>query len=500
MKVRWTSILPCLLWAVSALFCSSQAAAQTWTLKWSDEFSGAVNTFPDSANWGYEYGNLNVNNELEYYCGPPRDPNNQSPCTNNPNVFMDGTGHLEIQAIRVGSGTAAGSNSWTSTRMNSSGKQQFTFGRIEASMKLPTGAGLWPAFWALGTNISQVGWPASGEIDFMENVPSPPSQLGPTKISSTLHGGASSSSCYCGGNGLTGIFTFPTGDVTSFHTYGGIWSPFMVQFYVDDPSNVFEVRTANDIPANQTWDFNHPFYLLLNLAVGGTGSWPGPPDNNTPDPAPMLVDYVRYYQASAVPAPPNLGTPNAITIKAGAVSGNTTTVNLTGVNADGRVYLNCSTNAPKASCAISTTDPLSKYTVNFSGSTTASATVTLTTTANPQNSGAVVKPGRNSSGSPLSRLASFLFLGICGVVFTKRPSRRWRHSVISICALVMILTVGCGGGSATGGGNGGGGGNTASGTTPGTYQITVNAYTESNISTTTPPAPDATVQIPVTVQ
>jgi hypothetical protein len=381
--------------------------------------------------------------------------------------------------------------------MNSNGKQQFTYGRIEASMKLPTGAGLWPAFWALGTNISSVGWPTSGEIDFMENVPAPPGNLGPTKISSTLHGGASSSNCYCGGNGLSGIFTFPSNDangpdVTSFHTYGGIWSPFMVQFYVDDPSNIFEVRTANDIPTNQTWDFNHPFYLLLNLAVGGTGSWPGAPDNNTPDPAPMLVDYVRYYQASAA-APPSLGTPNAITVKAGATTSNTSTVNLTGVNANGRVYLNCTTNAPKASCAIATADPLSKYTVDFIASTTASATVTLTTTANPQGS------ALKSKGKLTSSLASFFMLGLFALVIAG-PVKRRGHAVISICALVMILTVGCGGGGAATGGGNGGGGNTSTGTTPGAYQITVNAYTEANTSTATPPVPDATVQIPVTVQ
>ncbi|HWF91248.1 MAG TPA: glycoside hydrolase family 16 protein [Terriglobales bacterium] len=383
MTRRAVRVLQAMLPLVCAMFFSSLTTAQTWNLRWSDEFNGAANTFPDGSNWRFEYGNLHVNNELEFYCGPPGDTSNHAPCTNNSNVFMDGNGHLVIQAIRVGSGTGPGSNSWTSTRMVSRGMQSFTYGRIEASMKLPTGAGLWPAFWALGTNISSVGWPSSGEIDFMENVPSPPGNLGPAKISSTLHGGKAFGNCYCGGNGLSGIFTFANSDVSSFHTYGGIWSPYMVQFYVDDPANVFEVRTANNIPASQVWDFNHPFYLLLNLAVGGTGSWPGPPDNNTPSPASMLVDYVRYYQAAA--APPSLGTANSITVKAGATSGSTTTINLSGVAADGRVYLNCSTNAPKSSCAIATADPLNKYTVNFSVSRTAMATVALTTTNNSGN-------------------------------------------------------------------------------------------------------------------
>jgi beta-glucanase (GH16 family) len=504
MARRRARVLQGLLPIVCAMFFSSLATAQTWNLHWSDEFNGAANTFPDSSNWGFEYGNLNVNNELEFYCGPAGDANNQAPCTNNSNVFMDGNGHLVIQAIRVGSGTAPGSNSWTSTRMITSGKQSFTYGRIEASMKLPTAAGLWPAFWALGTNISSVGWPSSGEIDFMENVPSPPANLGPTKISSTLHGGASSSNCYCAGNGLSGIFTFTNSDVTSFHTYGGIWSPYMVQFYVDDPANVFEVRTANDIPAGQDWDFNHPFYLLLNLAVGGTGSWPGPPDNNTPSPAPMLVDYVRDYQASAA-APPNLGTPNTITVKAGATTGNTTTVNLNGAASDGRVYLNCFTDAPKASCSVATADPLSKYTVNFSASAVATATVTLTTTANPQNSASAFVKNKSSAGGGLvSGLASFLLIGIFWVGFPSVTRKRRAYSVISFCVLGIILFVGCGGaGAVASSGSGGTGGNTggsSAGTTPGTYKITVNAFTETNTSTANPPVPDASVQIPVTVQ
>jgi hypothetical protein len=331
----------------------------------------------------------------------------------------------------------------------------------------------------------------------MENVPSPPANLGPTKIASTIHGGASSSNCYCGGNGLSGIFTFTNTDVTSFHTYGGIWSPYMVQFYVDTPQNVFEVRTANDIPSSQVWDFNHPFYLLLNLAVGGTGSWPGPPNSTTPTPAPMLVDYVRYYTAAAG-TPPSLGTPNSITLKAGATTANTSTVNLTGTGANGRVYLNCSTNAPKSSCAVSTTDALNKVTVNFASSNTATATVTLTTTANSSRTGTSAAI-HHSSGSWIARLASFLMVGIVALGLGR--TKKFGGSSISVCALILFLTVGCGGGStaSTGGGTGGGG-STSTGTAPGTYTITVNAFAETNTSTTNPPTPDASVQIPVTVQ
>ncbi len=126
-------------------------------------------------------------------------------------------------------------------------------------MSLPLGPGLWPAFWALGTDITSVSWPASGEMDFMENVPG--SGLGPTVIASTLHGGASSSNCYCGANGLSKQYTINDGTtVSAFHTYGAIWSPNMVQFYVDDPTKVFFVRTASDVPAGSRGSSMHRFF------------------------------------------------------------------------------------------------------------------------------------------------------------------------------------------------------------------------------------------------
>ena len=204
------------------------STAQTWNLFWSDEFNGSS---INSANWTYDTGVLNVNDEVEYYCAPS---SNTAPCdSTNPNAYLDGSGHLIIQALRINSGVAPYSGSWTSARLNSSNLQSFQYGRIESSMSLPLGPGLWPAFWALGTNISTVGWPASGEIDYMENVPLS-AGLGPSTISSTLHGGLSSSDCYCGGNGLGKDYTFPSSDangpdVTTFHTYGAIWSPYMVQ-------------------------------------------------------------------------------------------------------------------------------------------------------------------------------------------------------------------------------------------------------------------------------
>ncbi len=462
------------LWilAIACLAIQSIANAQTWNLAWSDEFDG---TTIDTTKWGFDYGNLNVNNELEYYCGPAGDPNNQSPCNSqNANAYLDGSGHLVIQAFEVSTNTAPYSNSWTSARLKTANLATFQYGRIESSMQLPTGAGLWPAFWALGTNIGSVGWPACGEQDYMENVPASAGQ-GPTIISSTLHGPT-----YYGSNGLQGKYTFPNGERvdTAYHTYGAIWSPFMVQFYVDDPTNVFFVKTASDAPGGTSqWAFNHPFSLLLNLAVGGTGSWPGPPDNSTPNPATMMVDYVRQYTASPV-TPPSLGNPAAITVKAGAASGNTSTVNLTSASDIGRVYLSCSTNAPNASCAITSSDTLDIYTVNFSKNLTPTATVTVTTAPNAAQAGLF-------GGSRATVAAGLVVLAIILVSLFMQGTRLRIGRGLSGLLLSILLIPSCGGG-----GGGGGGG-----TTPGNYSITVSAYTISNTSGTA----DATASIALTV-
>jgi beta-glucanase (GH16 family) len=389
------SFRPCasfLIGVAAVCFASCPTAiAQTWNLAWSDEFNGASDSPIDATKWGFDHGDLKVNNEVEYYCGPLGDLLNVAPCAQTPNVYVDGSGHLVIQAFRVASNTAPYSDSWTSARMKSSSLSTFQYGRIESSMKLPIGSGLWPAFWALGSNISQVSWPNCGEQDYMENVPAS-GGLGPGVVSSTLHGPT-----YFGAKGLTKRYPFPNGGQinTAFHSYGAIWSPFMVQFYMDNPTNVFFVRTANDVPGGSSqWAFNHPFFLLLNLAVGGNGSWPGPPDNSTPNPAVMLIDYVRRYTASPL-TPPSLGNPAPITVEAGATTGNTRTVNLTSSSDIGRVYLSCSTTAPNASCTITSSDTLNIYTVDLNKSLATTATVAITTASNSAQAGSL----RNSVGT-----------------------------------------------------------------------------------------------------
>jgi beta-glucanase (GH16 family) len=267
---------------VAFLFLAQSATAQNWTLVWSDEFNGPAGSAPDPSIWKFETGNNNGwgNNELEYYCPPT---NNTPPCsTATPNIYMDGTGNLVIKAINQ-------SGTWTSGRMKTEGLESFQYGRIEARMKLPVGAGIWPAFWMLGTNIGSAGWPTCGEQDIMEWVP----KYTPTTTSSTIHGPG-----YSGGNGIGSKFTFPSGGRVdnAFHTYGVIWSQNKMQFYRDDYTQPFFTVTPANIPGGTQWVYNHPFFILLNLAMGG--GFPGNPDGTTPNPAMVLVDYVRVYEQS----------------------------------------------------------------------------------------------------------------------------------------------------------------------------------------------------------
>jgi beta-glucanase (GH16 family) len=266
------------------------ARAQTWNLIWSDEFNGAAGTFPDTTKWNYDVGNNNGwgNGESEFYCVAG---SNAAPCSAaNPNVFMNGGGSLVIRARRDAAGT------WTSTRMLTSGKFSVQYGRIEARMRLVAANGLWPAFWMLGSNIGSVGWPSCGEVDIMEWV----DNYGPAATSSTIHGPG-----YSGAGGIGVQTGFPSGtrvDDPNDHVYGVIWSPNQIQFYRDTTTNITRTITTANLPAGTAWAFNHPFFLLLNQAVGG--NWFAGPDGSTPAVNDVLVDYVRVYQAGAAQPPP----------------------------------------------------------------------------------------------------------------------------------------------------------------------------------------------------
>jgi beta-glucanase (GH16 family) len=251
-------------------------------LVWSDEFS-EPSAVPDPANWTFESGgNGWGNRELETYCAPSSAPSSaQSPCNpTQPNAVV-ADGYLHITARRD-----AVTGQWTSARLTTKGLQSFQYGRIEARIKIPAGAGVWPAFWMLGDDIGQRPWPACGELDIMENIGKEPA-----KIHGSVHG-----------TGFTGT---PLGTITrlasgedfaaAFHIYGLIWSPGKVQYYVDDPSHPYATYTRADLPAGAVWPFDDGrYFFLLNLAMGG--AWPGPPTAATPSTEEMLVDYVRVYQ------------------------------------------------------------------------------------------------------------------------------------------------------------------------------------------------------------
>lgn len=354
--------------------------AITWTTNWCDEFNGAANSPISSANWTYDTGGGGWgNNELEVYCAPT---SNTSPCsTSSPNAYIDGSGHLAIQVRLAGS-------TYTSARLKTQGLQMFHAGRIEASLQMPSHSGLWPAFWMLGSQ-KRVTWPTVGESDIMENWPTTSTIPGPgaTGNCSTIH------TKVTGGSGLGRCFTLPSGEQvdTAFHVYGEIWSANMLQFYLDDPANPFFVVTASDLPSGDTWPFSSsadPFFLITNIAVGGTLG--APTDSETCCQSPMLIDYVRQYLPSAIPAPQMTPSGN-ITVSPG--SSGTATLNLAGTQGTGRVAFSCTTTAPKAACLVTSGDPVNKYTADFSNSATAAASVTVNTTANTHGKTGGTTPG-----------------------------------------------------------------------------------------------------------
>jgi beta-glucanase (GH16 family) len=172
---------------------------------------------------------------------------------------------------------------YTSARLKTQGRFEQMYGRFEARLQLPRGQGLWPAFWMMGANLNAVGWPQAGELDIMENIGKEPAI-----VHGTIHGPG-----YSGADSISGAYTLPGGAAVAdaFHVFAMEWEPAVIRFYVDD--TLFATRTPADLKPGQAWVFDHPFFLLLNVAVGG--SWPGNPDATTVFPQTMRVDYVRVY-------------------------------------------------------------------------------------------------------------------------------------------------------------------------------------------------------------
>ena len=230
---------------------------------WADEFDGPANSAPDAAKWTYDLGGGGWGNqELETYTNLPQ------------NVYVDGAGHLVIRVERSGA-------AFTSARLKTQGLFAARYGTIESRIRLPFGQGIWPAFWMLGTNITSAGWPGCGEIDIMENVGREPSVN-----HGSVHGPG-----YSGGNSVSGLYTLPGSArfADDFHVFAIHWAPGTVTFLVD--GTAYKTVTAASLPAGAKWVFDNPFFLIVNVAVGGT--FPGAPDATTQFPQQMIVDYIR---------------------------------------------------------------------------------------------------------------------------------------------------------------------------------------------------------------
>jgi beta-glucanase (GH16 family) len=275
--LRKTTSWPCgivvLLFASVCWGSSSQTTPPAgYVLAWSDEFNGANGSLPDPSKWVMETGGAGWgNNELETYTNRTQ------------NVHVQ-DGKLVIVANKEKyTGPDGIAREYTSARMKTAGLFEQKYGRFEARIKIPQGQGMWPAFWMMGNNIDKAGWPTGGEIDVMENIGKEPAI-----VHGSMHGPG-----YSGSKGLSAAYSIPPGKFADdFHIFAIEWEAATVRFYVD--GNLYETRTPADLPAGQAWVFDHPFFILLNVAVGG--DWPGSPDSTTVFPQSMLVDYVRVYR------------------------------------------------------------------------------------------------------------------------------------------------------------------------------------------------------------
>lgn len=243
----------------------------TGKLVWAEEFTGPAGSLPAASHWGFDVGTDWGNAQLEYDTARPA------------NVSLDGEGNLAIVARRESYNGCA----YTSGRINTGGLYSRATGRFEARMKLPTGRGMWPAFWLLGADHSTVGWPACGEIDIMEY-----RGQEPTVVHGSLHGPG-----YSGGNARTKAYTLPNGGRfdSGFHVFAIEWKANQITWLVDNVP--YQVLTPSNLPSGTRWVFDHPFIIILNLAVGG--NYVGPPDGSTVFPQTLLVDYVRVYQVAS---------------------------------------------------------------------------------------------------------------------------------------------------------------------------------------------------------
>ncbi|HTI71145.1 MAG TPA: glycoside hydrolase family 16 protein [Candidatus Limnocylindria bacterium] len=246
-----------------------------WQLVWADEFDGPDKSAPNPAKWKQEQGgNGWGNKELETYTTRPE------------NVRVEG-GQLVIEARQENyTGKDGKMRPYTSARLKTHQLASWAYGRIEARIQIPRGQGIWPAFWMMGENIDTAGWPGGGEIDIMENIGKEPGT-----VHGTIHGPG-----YSGAGGIGHPYKLPDGKALAddYHLYAVEWVTNAITWLVDD--HAYATIKASDLPAGKKWVYDHPHFILLNLAVGGY--WPGNPDATTQFPQKMKVDYVRVWQRS----------------------------------------------------------------------------------------------------------------------------------------------------------------------------------------------------------
>lgn len=263
MKIRDLGIALTVMLAAHAAPAAQQAAPPAgWVLDWHDEFDGQA---LDHGKWVEEVGGHGFgNNELQFYTARPE------------NVRVE-DGKLVIEARR---------EDWkgryyTSARIKTAGLFERTHGRYEARIRVPRGQGIWPAFWLLGADCKSTGWPRCGEIDIMENIGKEPAT-----VHGTIHGPG-----YSGEHGFGAPSSLDDGAFADdFHVFAVEWAQGEIRWYRDG----ILYHTARPGLVNGAWVYEHPFFVILNLAVGGY--WPGNPDATTRFPQRMLVDYVRVYR------------------------------------------------------------------------------------------------------------------------------------------------------------------------------------------------------------
>jgi beta-glucanase (GH16 family) len=263
--------------AATGLATGTAGAQASRNLLFDDEFDGAAGADPDVSKWSAEVGGGGWGNkELEYYTGSPA------------NAYLDGSGSLVIMAAKVDPAQTLrcwyGPCDYTSARLKTKGKFDLKYGRFEARIRIPRGQGVWPAFWLLGSDIDRVGWPQCGEIDIMENI-----GREPATVHGTVHGPG-----YSGAAGIGAPYTLQGSEAfaDNFHIFAVEWSANEIRWFVDGKQ--YKALKPQDLPPGTRWVYDHPFFIILNSAVGG--EWPGNPDSSTVFPQRMLVDYVRVYR------------------------------------------------------------------------------------------------------------------------------------------------------------------------------------------------------------